>query len=62
MLRNASMKSYDGGVWNVVFVGSPGAPKSHCGNVGGLPYSTINSTPVIADKPFIVMVGDKYYL
>jgi len=56
------MKSYDGGVWNVVFVGSPGAPKSHCGNVGGLPYSTINSTPVIAEKPFIVMIGDKYYL
>jgi len=53
------------GDFNFVFVGSPGAPDSHCGNSDGIkgkPYSTIESTPVIAEKPYIVLKGDKYYL
>lgn len=62
MLRNTAMKYYNGGNWNVVFVGSPGAPRSHCGRSGGHPYSTIDSSPVIAEKPYIIMKGDKYYL
>ena len=61
MLRNTSMKSYNGGNWNVVFVGSPGAPRSHCGKSGGNPYSTIDSSPVIAEKPYIVMGSDGKY-
>lgn len=55
------MKYYNGGNWNVVFVGSPGAPKSHCGRSGGHPYSTIDSSPVIAEKPYIVMGSDGKY-
>jgi hypothetical protein len=55
------MKTYNGGNWNVVFVGSPGAPKSHCSNKGGHPYSTIASAPVIAEKPYIVMGSDGKY-
>ena len=54
MLRNVAMKSYNGGNWNVVFTGSPGAPSSHCGNIGGHPYSTIAESPVIAEKPYII--------
>jgi hypothetical protein len=55
------MKSYSGGNWNVVFVGSPGAPKSHCGRSGGHPYSTIDSAPTIAEKPYIVMDSNGKY-
>ena len=56
------MKYYNGGNWNVVFVGSPGAPRSHCGRSGGHPYSTIDQAPIIAEKPYIIMEGDKYFL
>lgn len=37
----------------MVFVGSPGAPASHCGNTGGTPFTTVGQTPVIAEKPYI---------
>lgn len=56
------MKNYQGGNWNVVFVGSPGAPESHCSNTSGHPYSTIASAPAIAEKPYIVMGLDGKYL
>jgi hypothetical protein len=31
MMRNVDMGAWEGGVLNMVFVGSKGAPKSHCG-------------------------------
>ena len=55
------MKDYVGGVWNVVFTGSPGAPKSHCGKTGGHPYSTIEASPTIAEKPYIVLDSNGKY-
>jgi len=39
MNRNVDMAGYDGGVWNMVFAGSTGAPESHCSNQGGLPIT-----------------------
>lgn len=63
MLRNTSMKNYSGGNWNVVFVGSPGAPRSHCGRSGGHPYTSIVSSPAIAEKPYIIIdFSGKYQL
>lgn len=32
IIRNSEMGKFEGGVWNMVFVGSKGAPPSHCGN------------------------------
>jgi len=45
------------GVWNMVFVGSPGAPDAHCGNDdGAAPFVTLPEAPtVLAEKPFITI-------
>jgi len=62
--RNTQMQNWIDGNWNMVFLGSPGAPDSHCSNENGAPYVTSPSTPVIAEKPFIVMsnISGKYSL
>lgn len=46
----------------MVFVGTKGAPESHCSNNEGGPYTTIDATPVIAEKAYIVADGDSYKL
>jgi hypothetical protein len=53
--RNSKVGRWNGGVWNMVFVGVNGAPGSHCGDTGGNPYTTIAQTPVIAEKPYITI-------
>jgi hypothetical protein len=54
--RNAKMGGWNGGVWNMVFVGNNGnVPTSHCGNSNGSPYTTILQTPVVAEKPYITI-------
>jgi len=64
--RNSKVGAWYGGVWNMVFVGTNGAPPSHCGRgVQGMqnPYVTINQTPIVAEKPFITIDSNgKYYL
>jgi len=65
--RNSDV-TWVGGVWNMVFVGTNGAPSSHCGHNsgtgaqgvpmstdGGLPYVTVGDTPLIAEKPYITI-------
>jgi len=45
----------------MVFVGCTGVPGSHCGTPQ--PFSTISSTPVIAEKPYITIDSSgKFYL
>ena len=47
----------------MVFQGTKGAPSTHCGNSGNTPpYTTIQTTPVIAEKPYIVYNSGKYSL
>jgi len=62
--RNSNFGKWNGGVWNMVFLGNNGAvPGSHCGDSGGSPYTTVGTTPVIAEKPFIIIDGTgKFYL
>lgn len=61
--RNADIGSGNGGVWNMVWVGCPGAPASHCGNAGGAtPASTVESAPVVVEKPYLVLDGSSYKL
>ncbi len=52
LTRNTNMGNWEGAVWNMVFVGCSGAPKSHCGAPD--PYTTVNKTPIIAEKPYII--------
>ena len=46
----------------MVFVGTQGAPRSHCSNHGGKPYTTVDATPAIVEKPYIVKSGSGYAL
>lgn len=55
------MGRFEKGGWNFVFVGCEGAPDSHCGT-DGIPATTIDQTPIIAEKPYIVLDQDKYFL
>jgi hypothetical protein len=60
--RNSSMQKFEAGSWNYVFLGCEGAPASHCGREGLSPNSTVASTPLIAEKPYIVMEGNQWKL
>jgi hypothetical protein len=60
--RNTQIGTWNGGVWNMVFVGNNGSvPASHCGHTGGGPYSTIAQTPIIAEKPYITIDSSGRY-
>jgi hypothetical protein len=48
--RNSQLGSWSGSNWNQVFVGSPGAPAN---SFPSPPYTTINQTPVVAEKPYL---------
>ena len=56
------MGRWNGAVWNMVFSGCQGAPSSHCGTSGGHPYTNVQSSPLIAEKPYITESGGKYFL
>ena len=56
------MSAAHDGSWNMVYVGSKGAPGSSCSDSGSKSITTIASTPLIAEKPFISSDGSKYYL
>lgn len=56
LLRNTDINWEEGGVWNMVFVGTEGAPESHCGrndDEGTKPVTTADTTPTVVEKPFI---------
>ena len=60
--RNTSMGDFAKGAWNFVFLGCEGAPDSHCGN-DDIPATTIEQTPLIAEKPYITIDSSgKYFL
>jgi len=63
-MRNAAIiGDMTGGVWNLVFVGTLGAPASHCSRSSGMAGTvTVDATPVIAEKPFISVDGASYVL
>ena len=62
MTRNSEFATWKGSNWNDVFLGSVNAPDSHCGNTDGLPYTTIEKTPLIAEKPYITEKDGKFTL
>ena len=50
LTRNSQMGSWSGSNWNQVFVGSPGAPAQ---SYPSPPFTTVGTTPVIAEKPYL---------
>jgi hypothetical protein len=63
-VRNSKL-AWDGGVWNMVFLGTEGAPESHCGRddtlqgvAETLPIVNAGATPSMAEKPFVSIADD----
>ncbi|AUI64066.1 RICIN domain-containing protein [Amycolatopsis sp. BJA-103] len=48
--RNSQFGSWSGSNWNMVFAGVNGAPSTSFPNP---PYTTVNTTPVVREKPFL---------
>mmetsp|Transcript_7289 Transcript_7289/g.24215 ORF Transcript_7289/g.24215 Transcript_7289/m.24215 type:complete len:566 (+) Transcript_7289:374-2071(+) len=48
---NIGNGGWQNGNWNMVFIGSPGAPAPNCGSPVGV--VTVDETPLVAEKPFI---------
>jgi hypothetical protein len=50
LTRNSALGSWKGSNWNMVFVGTGGAPAN---SFPSPPYTTIDAAPVIREKPFL---------
>ncbi len=48
--RNSQIGGWNGGVWNMVFLGVTGAPTAAW---PGAPYSVLASTPAVQEKPYL---------
>lgn len=70
MTRNSDIDHWEGGNWNMVFVGVAGAPLSHCGQTfdenGALvaPFVTVPYSPRSSEKPYIYIdpLSGKYFI
>lgn len=59
LTRNSVFKKWEGGVWNMVYVGVSNAPKE---NWPEKPVTTIKETPEVREKPYLIYSGGKFYL
>ncbi|MEV6236501.1 chitobiase/beta-hexosaminidase C-terminal domain-containing protein [Lentzea sp. NPDC051838] len=55
--RDSNYGSWDGGVWNMVFSGTPGAPAN---TFPTPPETTLATTPVSRDVPYLYFEGGQY--
>ncbi|MEV7083486.1 coagulation factor 5/8 type domain-containing protein [Streptomyces sp. NPDC093516] len=55
--RDSAIGGWLNGVWNMVFSGVEGAPAQGFPNP---PYTTLNTTPVSREKPFLYLSGSEY--
>ncbi|MFD4752537.1 coagulation factor 5/8 type domain-containing protein [Streptomyces sp. NPDC058426] len=55
--RDSSVGGWTNGVWNMVFSGVNGAPAQ---SFPEPPYTTLDSTPVSREKPFLYLDGNDY--
>jgi hypothetical protein len=55
--RNSLAGKWIGGNWNMMFVGVPGAPDE---NWPEKPYTTIETTPLVREKPFMAIENGSY--
>lgn len=56
--RNANWSAWNGGVWNMMFVGVTRPPS---GAWPGSPYTVVAQTPTVREKPFLYIAGDGGY-
>ncbi|KAI1191636.1 hypothetical protein F5B17DRAFT_247548 [Nemania serpens] len=57
--RNNKYGNWANGVWNMVFVGDASPPSQH--DFPKTPYTTIEQTPVIREKPYIHVTDEDQY-
>ncbi|GMV27529.1 MAG: hypothetical protein AMXMBFR58_35600 [Phycisphaerae bacterium] len=57
--RNADWGRWQGGNWNMVFVGTSSPPQGHWPDH---PYTVIDRTPLVREKPFLVLDNDRYFV
>lgn len=55
--RDSSVGGWTNGVWNMTFSGVQGAPAT---NFDSGPYTTLDTTPVSREKPFLYLDGSEY--
>ena len=55
--RSSKFVRWSNGVWNQVFVGCDGAPAE---NFPAKPYTVVDKTPVIREKPYLMFEDGKY--
>ncbi|MGW7542422.1 discoidin domain-containing protein [Streptomyces sp. NPDC054770] len=55
--RDSSVGGWTNGVWNMTFSGVEGAPAT---NFDSGPYTTLDTTPVSREKPFLYLDGNDY--
>ncbi|MCX4729697.1 coagulation factor 5/8 type domain-containing protein [Streptomyces sp. NBC_01363] len=55
--RDSSVGGWSNGVWNMTFSGVDGAPAQ---SFPEPPYTTLDTTPVSREKPFLYLDGDTY--
>ncbi len=56
--RNTVMTEWQGGSWNMVFVGTDNPP---AGTWPGQPYTVIDKAPVLREKPYLTIDDDWHY-
>ncbi len=56
--RNSKWSRWSNGVWNMVFVGDINVPKGAFPNP---PYTVVNQTPIIREKPYLYVDGSGRY-
>jgi hypothetical protein len=59
--RNSNLDGWTNSVWNQVFVGDNGAPATDFGNADANQYTTVPTTPVSEEEPFLYMDGSGNY-
>ncbi|MGI8416836.1 MAG: adenylyl cyclase [Nakamurella sp.] len=53
LVRNSSIDGWSNGVWNQVFSGVVGAPAQTFGQPGANPYTTVPTSPITQEEPFL---------
>jgi hypothetical protein len=59
LVRNSELGGWSNAVWNQVFAGTPGAPAQSFPDPPG-PYTTLETTPVSREKPYLYRSGDTW--
>jgi hypothetical protein len=54
LTRNSEWQKWEGGNWNMMFIGVPQAPQ---GEWPEKPYTRLDETPIIREKPFLAWEG-----